>query len=350
MKAAVLFACGEPLRVLDGIEMPAPGRGQVHVRLAYSGVCQSQLMEVRGGRGPDQYLPHLLGHEGSGTVVAIGSEVRKVALGDHIVLGWIKGEGLDVPGAKYRVGDRTINAGGVTTFNSEAIVSENRCVRLPEGVPLDIAVLFGCAVPTGAGMVLNEIAAKPGAKAAVFGLGGIGMIAVMALRAAGCSRIIGVDVEPAKLAAARDIGLTDAIDARSGDPVAAIRALTDGLGVDCAVDAAGRTRTIEQAFDSVRKFGGQCVFASHPATGERISLDPHDLISGKRLQGSWGGGSRPDADVPRFAKLFLEGRLPLRRLIGKRYALDDINLALEDLASGRVLRPLIDFDLEKSAV
>ncbi len=343
MKAAILFVCGEPLRVLDRIEVPAPARGQVHVRLAYSGVCQSQLMEVRGGRGADPYLPHLLGHEGSGRVVAIGEGVTKVAPGDAVVLGWIKGSGLDAPGPNYRLAGTRLNAGGVTTFNTEAVVAENRCVPLPEGVPLDVAVLFGCAVPTGAGMVLNEIVAKPGASAAVFGLGGIGMIAVMALKAAGCGRIIAVDVEPAKLAEGREFGVTDTIDARAGDPVAAIRALTDGLGVDCAVDAAGRTRTIEQAFESVRKFGGQCVFASHPASGERISLDPHDLISGRRIQGSWGGSSQPDRDVPRFAKLYREGRLPLDRMIGKRYALEEINTALDDLASGRVLRPLIDF-------
>ena len=344
MKAAVLFACGEPLRVLDGIEVPAPARGQVHVRLAYSGVCQSQLMEVRGGRGQDAYLPHLLGHEGSGTVVAIGEGVTKVAPGDSVVLGWIKGEGLDVPGTKYRRGDTVINAGGVTTFNSEALVAENRCVRLPEGVPLDVAVLFGCAVPTGAGIVLNEIAAQPGMQAAVFGLGGIGMIAVMTLRAAGCKSIIAVDVEPAKLAMAKALGVNHTIDARTEDPVAVIRALTGGLGADCAIDAAGRTRTIEQAFESVRKFGGQCVFASHPATGERIALDPHDLISGKRIRGSWGGGTRPDVDLPRFAALYREGRLPLDGLVGKRYRLDEINTALDDLGSGQVMRPLIVLD------
>ena len=345
MKAAVLFACGAPLRVLDGIQVPAPARGQVHVQLAYSGVCHSQLMEIRGARGPDRYLPHLLGHEGSGKVVAIGEGVTKVAPGDGVVLGWIKGQGLDVPGATYYLKGTTLNAGAVTTFNSEAVIAESRCVRLPDGVPLDVAVLFGCAVPTGAGMVLNEIAAKPGATAVVFGLGGIGMIAVMALKAAGCSRLIAVDVEPSKLAAGREFGVTDTIDARTVDPVAAIRALTDGLGVDCAVDAAGRTRTIEQAFESVRRFGGQCVFASHPASGERISIDPHDLISGKRLQGSWGGASQPDIDVPRFAALYREGRLPLDRLIGKRYPLAEINVALDDLASGRAMRPLIDFSV-----
>lgn len=344
MKAAVLFACGEPLRVLDGIVMPSPARGQVRVRLAYSGVCHSQLMEVRGGRGPDRYLPHLLGHEGSGTVLAVGEGVTKVLPGDKVVLGWIKGEGLDVPGTTYRLGDMTINAGGVTTFNTEALVAENRCVRLPPDIPLDVAVLFGCAVPTGAGMVLNELTLHPDSRAVVFGLGGIGIVALMALRASGCRRIIAVDVERGKLEIARELGATETIDARAQDPVAAIRFLTGGLGADYAIDAAGRVQTIEQAFDSVRKFGGQCVFASHPPSGERLSLDPHDLISGKIIRGSWGGASKPDRDVPRFAALYREGRLPLDRLIGRRYTLEEINSALADLASGRVMRPLIALD------
>jgi S-(hydroxymethyl)glutathione dehydrogenase/alcohol dehydrogenase len=342
MKAAILFACGQPLRVVDGIEVPSPGRGQVHVRLAFSGVCRSQLMEVRGGRGADPYLPHLLGHEGSAVVLATGEGVTKIAPGDRVVLGWIKGQGLDAAGATYRHGDSIIHGGGVTTFNTEAIVAENRCVRLPDGVPLDVATLFGCAVPTGAGMVMNEISVKTGTHAVVFGLGGIGMIAVMALRALDCASITVVDIEPNRLAAARELGATTTIDARTQDPVAHIRSLTRGLGADYAIDAAGQVRTIEQAFESVRKFGGQCVFASHPESGQRLSLDPHDLISGKIIRGSWGGASRPDVDIPRFAALYRSGRLPLERLVGTRYALEDINVALDDLAAGRVIRPLID--------
>ena len=343
MRAAVLYACGTPLRIVESIEVPAPGPGQVHVRLAYSGVCHSQLMEVRGGRGVDRFLPHLLGHEGSGTVVAVGEGVRKVAAGDRVVLGWIRGTGADAAGPRYRAGDTVLNAGGVTTFNSEAIVAENRCVKLPEGVPLDVAVLFGCAVPTGAGIVFNELAPSSDSQAAVFGLGGIGMVATMALRALGC-RVIAVDVEPAKLEAARALGVSDTIDARRHDPVEAIARLTDGRGVDFAVDAAGRTRTIEQAHAVVRRFGGLCVFASHPPSGERLSLDPHDLISGKQIRGSWGGASHPDTDVPRFAALYRDGRLPVGRLLGKRYSLDQINDALDDLEAGRVMRPLIVLD------
>lgn len=344
MKAAVLVETGAPLRVLDGIVAAPPGRGQVAVRLAFSGVCHSQVMEARGRRGPDKYLPHLLGHEGSGVVTAIGQDVAKVAVGDRVLLTWIKGAGLDAPGPQYRHGATTLNAGGVTTFNTHAVVAENRLVPLPAGVPMDLAVLFGCALPTGAGMVQHELDVPPGGTAAVFGLGGIGSAALLALSAMQLARLIAVDVQPAKLALARDLGATDVIDAGAENPVAAIRALTGGAGVDRAVEAAGRPDTIEQAFESVRRFGGLAVFASHPASGARVSLDPFELICGKQLRGSWGGASKPDADVPRWAALWHDGALKLEKLLGRRYALEDINDALDDLEAGRALRPIIVLD------
>jgi S-(hydroxymethyl)glutathione dehydrogenase/alcohol dehydrogenase len=341
LKAAVLFQCGTPLEILEDIELPPPGPGQVSVALSHAGVCHSQLMEVSGGRGPDPYLPHLLGHEGAATVVSVGDGVTKVAPGDQVVLGWIKGTGLDAPGPKYRWRDRLLNAGGVTTFNSHAVVSENRCYRLPAGIPGDVAVLFGCAVPTGAGIALNEITPEPGASAVVFGLGGIGLVALMALRAAGCDPVIAVDVMRDKLDLALECGATAAIDAGAEDPVAAIRRLTGGQGADYAIDAAGRTQTIEQAFQSVRKFGGLCVFASHPPAGEMIRLDPHDLISGKSIRGSWGGASDPERDIPRFAEMYLAGKLPLDRLIRDRFSLEEVNLALASLDQKTSLRPLL---------
>lgn len=341
MKAAVLFECGTPLKILQDIEPPAPGRGQVFVELSHSGICHSQLMEVRGGRGPDRYLPHLLGHEGAATVVSVGEGVTKVAPGDKVVLGWIKGAGLDAPGAQYDWRGAKLNAGGVTTFNTHAVVAENRCYRLPTGIPGEIAVLFGCAVPTGAGMALNELDPRPGASAVVFGMGGIGLVALMALSAAGCAPVIAVDVVREKLDLALESGATAAIDAGTQDPVAAIRELTGGAGADYAIDAAGRASTIEQAFQSVRKFGGLCVFASHPPAGQLIQLDPHDMISGKRIRGSWGGASDPERDIPRFAEMYLAGRLPLDRLIRDRFPLEDVNAALSALESGTSLRPLL---------
>lgn len=344
MKAAVLSELNRPLEVLSDVQAGALQRGQVLVKLAFSGVCHSQLMEARGHRGADLYLPHLLGHEGTGKVIEIGEGVTKVRPGDLVILGWIKGRGLDSGGTQYRQGGRILNAGGVTTFNERAIVSENRLTPLPQGVPLDVGVLFGCAVPTGAGIVTNDLRPAPGSSIAVFGLGGIGMSALMATSLFACNTVIAVDVAVDKLAIAGDFGATQVLDASRDDPVAAIRELTGGAGVDYAVESSGRARVIEQAFESVRRGGGVCVFASHPAQGERISLDPYELICGKQIRGSWGGNSMPDDDIPKFAALYRAGKLPLERLITRRYTLDRINEALGDLETGLVTRPLIEID------
>lgn len=341
MKAAVLHALNEPLRIVSDLEVPTLNQGQVLVRVAFSGVCHSQLMETRGKRGPDRYLPHLLGHEATGTVEALGAGVAKVRVGDRVVLGWIKGSGMDAGCTVYKHGVELINAGAVTTFSDLTVVSENCCVPLPEGVPMDVAVLFGCAVPTGAGIVTNTLRPHDGSTIAVFGLGGIGMSALMATQLFKCSRVIAVDIEQQKLDLARSFGATDTVNSALTDPVVAIRKMTGGAGVDYSVEAAGLARTIEQAFDIVRKNGGRCVFASHPEVGAKIALDPHDLISGKRIEGSWGGACDPDRDIPRFAELYRAGKLPLEKLITRRYTLDQINDALDDLEHRRVGRPLV---------
>lgn len=343
-KGAVLYELRRPLQLRDGIEAPALGPGQVLVKLAYSGVCRSQLMEVRGLRGPDRYLPHLLGHEGSGIVLDVGSEVEKVREGQEVILGWIKGKGKDAPGSQFRLGHEIINAGSITTFNEYALVSENRCVPLPEGVPMDVAVLFGCAVPTGAGIVINDIRPPAGTTLAVFGLGGVGISALMATKLFHCGLVVAVDVSKEKLAVAHEFGATHTIDSKTEDPVEIIRNLTGGKGVDFAVEASGLPRVIEIAFKSVRRGGGVCIFASHPAYGEEIRLDPYELICGKQIRGTWGGSSDPDLDIPRFAELYRQGRLPLEKLITNRYPLERVNDALDGLEAMRVGRPLIEID------
>ena len=158
IRAAVLTKLGNPLEIIEGIEVPELRPGQVLVKVSYAGVCHSQLMEARGKRGDDPFLPHMLGHEGTGVVVEIGEGVTKVKVSDHVVLGWIKGEGADAGGTKYMAPNgQIINSGGVTTFSDYTVVSENRLVPLPEGTPDDLGVLYGCALPTGMGIVLNEI-------------------------------------------------------------------------------------------------------------------------------------------------------------------------------------------------
>jgi S-(hydroxymethyl)glutathione dehydrogenase/alcohol dehydrogenase len=344
MKAAVLYKTNNPLIVEKDLTIPSLRPGQVLVKVAYSGVCHSQLMEVRGMRGEDRFLPHLLGHEGTGKVIQIGEGVKKVEPNDLVVLGWIKGTGMDVPGTIYQKGDQKINAGPVTTFNEYAVVSENRCLKLPQGVPLDVGVLFGCAVPTGSGIIINTIKPAEGSIVAIFGLGGIGLSALMTTLLYDCSQVIAVDVEDSKLILAKEFGATHIINSRLENPVEKILDITSGRGVDYSVEAAGLVETIEQAFQSIRKNGGLCVFASHPKKGAKILLDPHDLISGKQIQGSWGGNSMPDQDIPKFAKLYLDGKLPLDKLISRKYSLEQINQALEDLENRKVARALIEFE------
>jgi len=346
MKAAVLSRLNENLEIMSGIECPSPKHGQVLVKIAYSGVCHSQLMEVRGLRGDDAYLPHLLGHEGTGKVIEVGEGISKVKKGDLVILGWIKGSGLEGGGLRYRCDcmPEGINAGGLTTFNEYALVSENRIVPLPAGLPLDVAVLFGCAVPTGAGIITNDLRPAPGSSIVVFGLGGVGMSALMATMLFDCAMVIAVDVSVDKLSLARSFGATHTIDSTQTDPVSEIRSMTGGLGADYSVEASGLVSVIEQAFASIRRGGGVCVFASHPEHGKHISIDPYELICGKQIRGSWGGSSNPDLDIPKFAKLYFEGRLPLEKLITERYPLEAINEALDDLEHHRVGRPLIEID------
>lgn len=336
----MLRVVGKPLSV-EPLVTPALGRGQVLVEVAFSGVCGTQLHEARGHRGPDAYVPHTLGHEGSGVVLEVGLEVAKVRPGDRVILTWIKGAGLDAPSAAYESGTGHVNSGAISTFLRQAVIAENRLVKLPATVPLREAALLGCAVPTGAGMAM-EGGVTAGKSVAVFGCGGVGLCAVMMARALGASRVIAVDVHAVKLELARSFGATDVVDASTGDPVEAIRGLSGGAGVDCAIEAAGTRQTGEAAFNAVRPGGGLAVIGGNPSFGERIAINPMDLIRGKRIVGSWGGGCVPERDTERFAQLYETGALPLAKLVTHTYGLESVNQALDDLELGRIGRALID--------
>lgn len=339
--AAILVETGAPLQLIE-LRGPPPGPGQILVDVAYSGVCHSQLNEVRGRRGPDRYVPHTLGHEGSGVVVEIGAGVTKVRRGDHVVLSWIKGSGADVPSMRYTGPSGPINSGAISTFMRRTLASENRITAISRDVPLREAALLGCAVPTGGGIVRNSAAIQPGQSIAVFGVGGIGAAAVMVAAAAGATPIIAVDVLEAKLGQARRLGATVTVNARESEPLRAILEATQGLGVDLSIEASGSPRVMEIAFRAARTGGGLCVVAGNPRPNEHMSIDPYDLIRGKRLLGSWGGDTVPDRDIPDYAGQFLAGTLPLGSMDLHDYALADINRALDDLEAGKVGRALID--------
>ena len=342
-EAALLVQTGTPL-VLAEIDIPALKPGQVLVEIAYSGVCGTQVMEWRGDKGEDKWVPHCLGHEGSGVVLETGATVTKVRAGDKVVLSWIKGSGIEAGGAVYDWDGRKVNAGGVTTFQRHAVVSENRLTLLPGELPMDIAVLLGCAAPTGMGAVDNVLKVDAGNAVAVFGTGGIGLNALMAAALAGAMPVIGIDPNPARRALAKIFGATHVIDPSAGDVLAEIRKIVPH-GVDLAVESSGQPAVMEQAVNATRPQGGRAVVIGNARHGARLSLDPAVFNQGKSLLGTWGGDSVPDRDFGRFGRLLASGRFPVRDLLSKPYALEQADRALQDLAAGAVGRPLIDMSL-----
>ncbi len=338
-QAAILVQTGQPLELAE-LEIPALKRGQVLVEIAYSGACGTQVMEWRGDKGEDRWVPHCLGHEGVGQVVETGPEVTKVAVGDKVVLSWIKGVGIEAGGAVYTWSGRNVNAGGVTTFQRHAVVSENRLTPAPAALPLEFAVLLGCAAPTGMGAVLNVLQLRDGQSVAVAGAGGVGLHACMAARAAGAARVIAIDPNPDRRALALAFGATEAVDPSGEDLVAKIREIAPG-GVDLAVEATGLPPVMQQALEMTRSQGGRAVVIGNARHGSALSLDPSAFNQGKSLMGTWGGDSVPDRDYPRYAEILATGNFDLGKLFS-RYRLEDADQALQDLAAGRVGRPLID--------
>lgn len=345
--AAVLVEIGRPLELAD-LEIPHLAPGQVLVEIAFSGVCGTQLGEVRGMRGPDAYLPHCLGHEAGGTVVDVGPAVTKVRVGDRVILSWMKGSGRDVPGTTYRWNGRTVNAGGVTTFARHAVVAENRLTPLPQAFPLREAALLGCAAPTGLGAVFNTAAAQPGASFVVFGVGGIGLCAIAAARIAGLGPIVAIDPSPDRLRAAEQMGATKTLnpgEPAGGDIAGALKQLVAG-GFDYAIEASGVPQVMTQALDAVRPRGGTAVLVGNAPHGRKLELDPKQFNLGKRLLGTWGGDNVPDRDFPRYCEMVSDGRLSLAPLLQNEYPLAEVNRALDDLGRGAAVRPILNMAAE----
>lgn len=335
-KAAILRETGKPLEIHE-IEIPALRPGQVLVRIAYSGVCHTQLLEVEGKRGPDKYLPHCLGHEGSGTIVKVGESVSKVKVGDKVILSWIKGSGADITGTQYHLDGEVVNAGGITTFSEYAVISENHVTKITTENLAD-AAMVGCAVATGLGAVRNTAEAVGGESAAIFGCGGIGSCAVAGARIAGCDPIVAIDLNEQKLALAQKMGATHII-AASGDTLEQLRSLVPNLHL--AVEATGNTKVMQEALMAVRPRGGRAVIIGNAPHGSIVEVNPGELNQGKRLLGTWGGDNDPDKDFPYYLRLLETGELDLSPLTAKQYKLEEINTALADLREGRVYRPLI---------
>jgi len=342
-QAALLVELGKPL-VLAEVELPALKPGQVLVEIAYSGACGTQVMEWLGHKGEDKWLPHCIGHEGSGTVLECGSAITRVKAGDKVVLSWIRGGGAEAGGATYQWDGRTVNAGGVTTLQRHAVVSENRLTKLPDNLPLDAAILLGCAAPTGMGAAINVVRLRPGESVAIFGTGGIGLNACMGAAFAGALPVIGIDPNPQRRELAMQCGATHVIDPTGCDVLTEIRKLVPG-GVDAAIEATGIPTVMAQALNATRQQGGRAVVIGNAKHGSSLTLDPGVFNQGKSLLGTWGGDSVPDRDYAQYGRLLASGRFDPRALLSSPYGLAQASDALGDLAAGRVGRPLIDMSL-----
>lgn len=344
-QAAVLVEASKPLQVWD-LELPPLQTGQVLVDIAYAGVCHTQVLEWRGIRGQDPYLPHCLGHEGSGTVVEIGNGVTKVKADDKVVLSWIKGNGIDSGGTTYHSGQHVVNAGPVTTFMRQAVISENRLTPIAETFDLKVASLIGCALPTGLGSIFNLANPSTGQSLAIFGVGGIGMIALMGASLSGCNPIIAIDMNTRKLNQAKIHGASHTINTSEDQNLKQIHEICPS-GVDIAIEATGNVKVMVQAVELVRPRGGKAVIIGNAPHGHMVTLDPKQLNLGKSILGSWGGGCAPDLDFNKFCDLYNQSKLDLSLIVNApNYGLRQINEAMNDLMMGYAVRPIIDMSIE----
>ena len=332
--AAILVETGKPL-VIEEIEIPALRFGQVLVKVVCSGICGAQINEIDAVKGPDKFLPHLLGHEATGEVLECGEGVTTVKPGDRVVMHWRKVAGLQAPTPKYSSRIGTVNAGWVTTFNTHAVISENRLTSIPKDFDSECGALMGCAVTTAFGVLNNDAGLRAGESVAVFGTGGVGLSVVQAAAMMAAHPIIAVDLRAEKLELARQLGATHCIDAGKQDVAAEVRKIVGSSGVDVAVENTGNRQVIETAYE-LTAAQGRTILVGVPRKGEKAALDTLPLHFQKVLTGSEGGGSRPEVDIPRYVRLIQAGKLDLKRLVTDRLPFAKINDALDGMRAGQV--------------
>lgn len=308
---------------------------QVLIKIKYAGICGSQIMEYLGKRGTDYYLPHGFGHEASGKVIAIGKKVKKVKCGDHVILSWIKGKGLDLGGFQlidYK--NEKINFGPVSAFSSHVLASENRVFLKPLKMNFLEAVMYGCAIPTGVGMILNQLKGlKKNKKVCLIGVGGIGAPSLLTLLKKK-SRVHIIENNKFKIKFLKKFDV-DLLRNKSD-----IKKYSNYF--DYCIETSGKAKMIEVGIGLI-KSNGTIVFASHPAENEMIRIKPYDLIQGKKIYGSWGGCCNPDKDINKIFKFFDYKNIFSKKLKIKKYNLFKISMAFKDILDGKVHRAIIKF-------
>lgn len=335
MRAAILVELHKSL-VIGNVELPKElDYGQVVVKIFCTGICGSQIGEIDGIKGEDRYLPHLLGHEGSGVVLEVGPGVQFVKPDDHVVLHWQKGNGIDAPPPVYSWQGKPLNAGYVTTFNEYAVVSENRITPIPRDFDLRIAPLFGCAVTTGLGVITNNAHLKIGESIVIFGAGGIGLNVVHGADMTSAHPIIVVDIYDNKLKMAKVFGATHLINSRKNNVKDEILKIVGSDGADVTVDNTGNVEVIQLAYELTHP-QGRTILVGVPKIGSNVSIYTLPLHFGKILTGSHGGESNPSVDIPKYVRLYQAGRLKLKELITDRFSLDEINTAIQMMRRGEI--------------
>ncbi|MFL5827490.1 MAG: zinc-dependent alcohol dehydrogenase family protein [Thermoleophilaceae bacterium] len=358
------YAESRPLEVAD-VELDPPGEGELLVRVGAAGLCHSDLSVIDGSR--PRVMPMLLGHEAAGEVVEAGPGTHGFSEGDHVVLAFVPTCGecgpcragrpaLCEPGARANTagtllsGEHRLHGAdgellnhhlGVSCFADHMVVSERSAVRVDPGLPFDVAALFGCAVLTGVGAAVNSAQVAVGDRVAVFGLGGVGLAALLGARVAGAAELIAVDVVPEKLSLAAELGATHTVLAGE-DAVEEIRELTGG-GAEKAIETVGSERVLAEAYAATRR-GGTTVSVGLPHPDRMLSIPAVSLVAEERtLRGSYLGSCVPERDLPRFIEMYREGRLPVDRLLTHRISLDEVNEGFDRLARGEAVRQAIVF-------
>src|SRR5579871_3984810 len=338
-KAAILAQSRQPL-VIDEITLPATlGVGQVLVRVLYSTICGAQLNEIAAAKGPDKFLPHLLGHEASAQVLEVGPGVTAAKPGDTVVLHWRPSQGIQCQPPDYRWRGAKLNAGWVTTFNEYAVVSENRMTAIAPDYDLKVAPLLGCAVTTAAGVINNDAKVKIGESVVVFGVGGVGLNVVQFAQLAGAYPIIAVDLLDGKLDMARAHGATHGLNSsKIGDLEGEIRKIVGAKGPDKVIETTGVKAVIELAYNLTHA-DGTCVLVGVPS--DKVTIYTLPIHFNKVLTGSHGGDAVPHVDIPRLIRLNQAGRLSFDGIITHEFALDDINAALDLMRGGTAGRVVL---------
>lgn len=366
MKAAVLYEANSPL-VLEDVQLDEPQAHEILIRTEAAGVCHSDLHFMRGDMPVP--TPVVMGHEGCGIVEKVGPGVTTIQPGDKVITmvsvscgtcrycgagrPTLCPENLNVQmmaelpffaGKRVRKGDEPLHSiFGLGSFAEQSVVHERMAVKVRPDAPSDVVCLLGCGVTTGLGASINTAGIRAGESVVVYGCGGVGMSAVMGARLAGAGTIIAVDLSQEKLDVARELGADHLINAREvDDPVARVRELTGGNGADYAIEAAGVASVIEQAFASIHN-GGKCVVAGMSALGTTVTFQPYEFLLGKSITGAVQGDIVPFVDVPRFVDMYMEGKLPVDKLVSRRYRLEEINEAFSALEAGETLRSVITF-------